>query len=359
MKTKYKYTNLKNLYIFFIIQSLIIFFFSTTKVEGKAFKIDNIEISKPFAMNFNKNQVIDEGFKKAFEELIFLIVNSFDQKKIKKVKLNEIKGMIETFSIREERFINETYYVNLGVSFNRKKIFKYLESKNVFPSIPLKKKILFIPIIIDEERRELLVFSKNKIFEEWNNVSESFHLIDYILPTEDLEDMSLLKQKFELIEQYDFEEIINKYDLDDYIITLVFKSEKEIRVLSRVSLKKNVILNNQSFSNMDLNNSEQIEIMIQDLKVIYEDYWKSINQVNTSIKLPINLKVSSLNNSKILKFEKILSETDFIYNYHITKFDRDFTYYQVIFNGTPDNFLKTMKKNDFNFNTQNSIWALK
>ena len=171
--------------------------------------------------------------------------------------------------------------------------------------------------------------------------------------------MSLLKQKFELIEQYDFEEIINKYDLDDYIITLVFKSEKEIRVLSRVSLKKNVILNNQSFSNMDLNNSEQIEIMIQDLKVIYEDYWKSINQVNTSIKLPINLKVSSLNNSKILKFEKILSEIDFIYNYHITKFDRDFTYYQVIFNGTPDNFLKTMKKNNFNFNTQNSIWSLK
>ena len=59
--------------------------------------------------------------KKAYQNLIKLILNSSDQKKIKKIKLNEIKGMIESFSIKEEKFINEIYYVNLGVSFNRKK----------------------------------------------------------------------------------------------------------------------------------------------------------------------------------------------------------------------------------------------
>ena len=48
--------------------------------------------------------------------------------------------MIESFSIKEEKFINEIYYVNLGVSFNRKKIFNFLERNNIFPSIPLKKK---------------------------------------------------------------------------------------------------------------------------------------------------------------------------------------------------------------------------
>ena len=31
--------------------------------------------------------------------------------------------MIETFSIKEEKFINKTYNLNLGVSFNKKKIF--------------------------------------------------------------------------------------------------------------------------------------------------------------------------------------------------------------------------------------------
>ena len=65
--------------------------------------------------------VIDEGFKKAFSKLISLILNSSDQDKINQIKLNEIKGMVETFSIKEEKFIDEIYYMNLGVSFNKKK----------------------------------------------------------------------------------------------------------------------------------------------------------------------------------------------------------------------------------------------
>ena len=114
---------LKFLYNFLFVLSLIIFFFSTTKVFGKSFNIDNIEISKPFEINFDKNEVIDKGFKEAFFELVSLIVNSSDTKKINQVKLNEIKGMVESFSIKEEKFINEIYYVNLGVSFNKKKSF--------------------------------------------------------------------------------------------------------------------------------------------------------------------------------------------------------------------------------------------
>ena len=145
----YKKIHLKFLYIFFLYLSLLIFFFSTDKLKAKSFEINNIEISKPFEMKFDKNKVIDEGFKKAFFELILLTVNSSEQKKINNIKINEIKGMIESFSIKEEKFIDETYYVNLGVSFNKKNVFSFLEKKNIFPSIPLKKKVIFIPVIID------------------------------------------------------------------------------------------------------------------------------------------------------------------------------------------------------------------
>ena len=44
------------LYIFFTFVSLAIFFFSTAKVEAKAFDIKNIEISEPFEMGFNKKK---------------------------------------------------------------------------------------------------------------------------------------------------------------------------------------------------------------------------------------------------------------------------------------------------------------
>ncbi len=358
MIIKIKKFYLKFLYIFFIILSLNIFFFSTEKIEAKSFDIENIDISRPFEINFNKNEVIDEGFEKAFFELISLIVTSFDKKKIKKIKLNEIKGMIESFSINEEKFIDEVYYVKLGVSFNKKKIFKYLEKKNIFPSIPKKKKFLFIPVIIDESKKDLIVFENNKVFDNWNLNLENNHLIEYILPTEDLEDINKIKENYENIEQYDFKEIISKYNLDDSIIALIFKNEKEMRILSRITNGENVILKNQSYEDKSISSDLQINDLIENLKLMYEDYWKQVNQINTSIKFPLKIKVGNKKKDIILNFEKNLRDIDLIYDFYITKFDKDYTYYQVIFNGSPNIFLKIMDEKNYIFDTQNKIWSL-
>ena len=359
MKINNKIIHSKFLYIFFIFLSLNLFFFSTSNLNAKSFNINNIEISKPFEIKFDKNEVINEGFKRGFSELISLIVKSTDQRKLDNVEINKIKGMIESFTIKEEKFIDDVYYVSLGVSFNKKKIFNFLEKNNIFPSVPSRKKFLFIPIIIDENENDLLVFSNNKVFVNWNNSIKTNHLIDYILLTEDLEDINLIKSKYEIIEQYDFKEITDKYFLNDSIIALFFKRKNDVRVLSRIKIKDDIIIKNQSFSNIDINNDEQSLNIINNLKIIYEDYWKDVNQINTSIKLPLTIKASNLDNLKISNFEKILNKTDLIYNFSISKFDRDFIYYQIIFNGTPNIFLKTMGENQFFFNTQNRIWILK
>ena len=356
---KTKKNKLNILYIFFYILSLNIFFFSTNKSFAKSFDIKNIDISRPFEINFDKNQVINEGFIQAFFELISLIVSSDDIKKIDNIKLNELKGMIESFSIQEEKFINDIYYVNLGVSFNKKKIYDYLERKNIFPSMPIRKKFLFIPIIIDENKKDLLIFNNNKIFENWNKDLEKTHLIEYILPTEDLEDLNQIKKNYETIEQYNFAEVMSKYDLKDSIILLIFKNDDGLRILSRITYNKNVILKNQSFSQKNIEEEKQTKKIIKKLKIVYEDHWKKINQINTSIKLSLKIKISNKDNNIISNFEKDLSNLDLINYFIITKFDKNFTYYQVIFNGTPSVFLKIMEEKNYNFNTQNRIWSIK
>ena len=349
----------KILYIFFILLSLNIFFFSTDKIFAKSFVIENIDISRPFEMNFDKNQVINEGFESAFFELISLIVSSSDRNKINNVQLNELKGMIESFSIQEEKFINEIYYVNLGVSFNKKKIYKYLEERNIFPSVPNKKKFLFIPIIIDENKKDLLIFDKNEIFKNWNINSEKTHLIEYLLPTEDLEDLNQIKKNYEIIEQYDFKEVISKYNLNDSIVSLIFKDKVGLRVMSRITYNNNLVIKNESFPSKDLNDKQQVNKLIKELKLVYEDHWKKINQINTSIKLLLNIKISNKNSEILFDFEKNLNDLDLINYFFITKFDKDYTYYRVIFNGTPSTFLKTMEEKNYNFNTQNKIWSLR
>ena len=349
----------KSLYIFFSILAVTIFFFSTTKVEAKAFEINNIEISKPFENNFDKKEIINIGFRDAFFELMSSILNSSDLKKIDQIKLNEIKGMIESFSIKEEKFINQIYYVNLGVSFNKKKIFKYLENENIFPSIPTKVSFLFIPILIDEEINDLVIFSKNPIFDNWNENTKKYFLIEYILPTEDLEDLNLIKKEYGLLENYDFKEITDKYFLENSIIALVFKNEKGVRVLSKINIKKDIFIENKLYLDLNLEDKKQLLVFINDQKKIYEDTWKEYNQINTSIKLQLTIRINNNDQFRLSKFEKILKEMDLVYDFSIKRFNKDHTFYEIIFNGAPKNFIDTMSLKKYDFDTQKKIWVLK
>ena len=99
--------------------------------------------------------------------------------------------------------------------------------------------------------------------------------------------------------------------------------------------------------------------MVSKLKIIYEDNWKNSNQINTSIKLLLNIKVENKNNIKISDFEKVLNQTDLIYDFDITKFDKNYILYRITFNGTPNIFLKSMRENNYEFDTQNKVWVLK
>ena len=150
------------LYIFFLALALSLSFFSTSK--AKEFFIDEIEIQEKLENNFNKEKLINKGFIKAYEELMSKLVQSGNMFKTKNIKLNEIKSMVETFTIKEEKFINKTYSLNLGVSFNKKKVFNFLESKNIFPTEIKEEKFLFIPILLDQVNNDVLVYSNNKIY---------------------------------------------------------------------------------------------------------------------------------------------------------------------------------------------------
>ena len=94
-----KFYKLLNVYIYFILFSLLIVFFSTTYSNANEFKVSEIEISSPFELNFKKNSVIDKGFQISFSDLISMITTSGDRKKIKNVPLKELKGMIDSFTI--------------------------------------------------------------------------------------------------------------------------------------------------------------------------------------------------------------------------------------------------------------------
>ena len=164
-----KLFKLQKVYIFFIPFLLFIIIFSTTFSYANTFKVSDIEISSPFELNFNKNSVIDEGFQISFLNLLSMITVSSDKDKIKNISIKELKGMIDSFTISNERFINNEYFAKLETTFNKKKILRFLERKNVFPSMPLRNKVLLVPILINIETDNVYLFNNNIFYEKWND----------------------------------------------------------------------------------------------------------------------------------------------------------------------------------------------
>ena len=353
-----KLIKLRNLYNLFLFLALLNIFFSTENSVAKTFSIKEIEISSPFNASFDKNKIINRGFVEAYEELIFTIVQSKDQKKLQNSSTKEVKSLVETFSIVQESFIDEIYNLTLNVEFNKKSFFELLEKKNVFPSSIIQKDLIFFPIEVDEEKNEIFLFSESQLFKNWNFKKEKHHQLNYILPNEDIDDYNLIKKNINNLEDFDFREISKKYNFEDFIIMIVFKNNQEIRVLNQIVFNKNQNLKNFKFKNINLENLEDLKKFIDKQKTVFEDYWKLKNIINTSIKLDLTISVDNSNIIKIDQFEETLSSIELVNKFNIFKFDNKKNIYKVIFNGTRDQFLNVMKDYDYFFEIKNKIWVL-
>ena len=354
-----KLLKLQRVYIFFISSVLSIIIFSTSILYANNFKVSDIEISSPFELNFKKNIVIDNGFKTSFINLLSMITTSGHRNKIGNVSIKELKSMIESFTISEEKFINNEYFAKLETTFNKKKVLKFLEKKNVFPSIPIRNQVLLVPILVDTETENIYLFNNNIFYKKWNNISNNYQLLEYLLPSEDLEDLNKIQKMSSSIETYDFISLVKKYDIKDYIISIIYKNKNNLKILSKINLNSSFKINNQNYLNVNLENEKEFNKILEKLKDVYEDEWKKNNEINTSIKLPLTLLIDSKKYKKILKLEKTLDSIDLISNFYITKFDSQSTEYKIIYNGSPRTFLNDMSNRNFDLSMEDNIWTIK
>ncbi|MDA9104442.1 hypothetical protein N9J79_01770 [Candidatus Pelagibacter ubique] len=354
-----KFYKLLNVYISFILFSLLIVFFSTTYSNANAFRVSKIEISSPFELNFEKNNVIDKGFHTSFSDLISMITTSGDRKKIKNVSIKEIKGMIDSFTISDEKFINNEYFANLETTFNKKKILKFLENKNIFPSIPQRNKVLLFPILIETKNNNIYLFNNNIFYDKWNEQKNSYDLLDYLLPSEDIEDLIELQKISKDIETYDFSNLINKYDIKDNIILIIYKESNRIRTLSKINLNNSLKIQNKNYPKLDVLNNNDFSNIVENLKQLYEDQWKKNNEINTSIKLPLTISINSKKTKKIIELEQVLYSLDLVSDFSILNFNSEIIQYKITYNGTPNIFLNDMKEKNLELEIKNNMWILK
>ena len=346
------------LYIFFLVLIIIFSEFSTNFAKAKNFVINDIEIQEEYDLNFDKIKVVDRAFKKAFEILISKILQSENKSILRSINLNQIKSFVESFSIREEKFVDNNYQAKINVDFNKKDLVNYLNSKGVITSSINSLDVVILPILIDLKKNQIFSYSNNPFFLNWNLNNEKYHQINYVLPNEDIEDFSIIRKNVSDIENYNFNEIFNKYNVKNRILLVLLKQDNLIKVFSKLNLENSEMYINKELKNLNFKDLDQINKAILDLKDDYENKWKSLNKINTSIILPIRLSIDSNNFTLSNNLENYLNEVDLISNYKIENFNSKQIIYKIIFNSTPDKFLKIMQNARFKIDTSKDVWKL-
>ena len=120
-----------------------------------------------------------------------------------------------------------------------------------------------------------------------------------------------------------------------------------------------VQISNQSYTKVDISDDLQLLNIIEKTKIFFEDIWKQNNQINTSIKLPINISINSKKVKQIQLIENYLAQLDLVSNFYVTSFNNNNTIYKIIFNGNPNQFLTLMKEKDIDIDTNQEIWKVR
>ena len=260
-KKKFSY-----LYIFFIFLTLNFTEFSTNIAYAKTFVVSKIEVEEKYNLNFNKQKVIDKGFKKAFQDISQMILEGKDLDKIKNTPIDDIKKLIENFSILDEKFINQKYKSIMEVEFNKKKLIKFLDYKEITLSLPKKIDVFLIPVLIDLETNNFNYLNENIFVKNWESIEKNYFQINYVLPNEDVEDFLSIKNNLQNIENYNFKKILKKYYSKNFIIMIIFKNKNRIKFYSKINFEDNFEILSKNFINKNLENQTDLNSIILYIK---------------------------------------------------------------------------------------------
>ena len=350
---------INSLYFFFLLLILIFIKFSTIKVFADNYTVKNITIKEQYDISFNKDKVINKGFDEAFKTLIYKIVENKDKNLFKDIPKNKISSLIDNFSITNEKFVNNNYEVDFEVKFDKKKLLSFIRSKNVISSVPKNTEVLFVPILIDTQTNEIKYFNQNYFYNNWNNINEKFFLLNYNLPDENIENFQFFQKIKNNLENNDLSEITDRYNFKNIFVAIFYKNKSNLKIFSKISfsnLNFNFNINENIF---DYDDKEAIDRIILNLKNLYEDKWKLINKINTSITIPIKISVKNSNFIITDKIENLLNKSDFVYDYEIEKINNEEIVYRIIYNSNPSKFVNNLKTNGININSSTDIWTIK
>jgi len=354
---KYLIVSLREYIFIFLTATIFIFtLFTKSFAEENIFTINNVIVKGTIDLNFSRNKYLNKAFANSFEILMSKILLTRDFTKISNTKLNQIKNLISSFQIVEESYRKNEYKANIKVYYNDIKVKKFLGQKNISFSQTENITAIFFPVLFIDN--EIQNFNENFFYKQWTQVEIKNELINFILPLEDLEDISTIMEMKNKIEELDVDVLVNKYDIKNYVFALIDYQDKKLNIHLKTNFNNNKINKNFLYEVENINDELILNSILKDLKFKITELWKEENLINFLMPLSIRLQYQHLNLKELDKLRNIFRKISIIENYTLEEFNINNSFFKLYYYGNPKRLKAELLKFGYKLKSDQGYWEI-
>ena len=343
-------------YVFIFFATLPFLFFSKSFAEENIFTINDVPVKGEIDLNFSREKYINKAFLDSFDILMSKILLSSDLGKVKNIKLKKIKNLIQSFQILEEKYSKGEYSAVFRIFYNDQNVKKFLGKKNISFSEPKYISAIFFPVFfIDGEMQN---FNENFFYNNWTKIKIKNELINFILPLDDLEDIQEIKKMKNEIEELDVVTLVNKYDVKNYVFTLMDYQDLKLNIHVKTNFNNNKISKNFLYEVENINDNKVLNSILTDLKIKITDLWKEESLINLSRPLSIRLQYQHKNLKDLDKLRNIFYKIGIINSYTLEEFNINNSFFKIYYYGNPKKLRSELLNFGYHLKNDQGNWRL-
>ncbi|GIR46950.1 MAG: hypothetical protein CM15mP56_5260 [Alphaproteobacteria bacterium] len=318
MKT-FNIIKFENIFLIFLIYFFIKISFGTNQAVVK-----NIYIELELKENVDHRTIaIETSYKIALSRYLKWITLKETSDIINLVDLLEARDYVSGYSIENEKYKREKYSALITVTFEKNKLEKFLESKNIEFFSKKGPKTLIIPII-NFEQRLILWDDPNPWFDVWLRRPLDSNLNLFTLPTGEADDLiTLSAQDAVNLKYFKIKKLANKYEAEQAYVLLVnvesYNEKFNLSVEVYNGLTQDFIFSSD-IENIEIYNFDyNLNVLADTFADYFDDLWvkENLDNINSETKVLaeisykkynewIKIKNFLINNEKILKYNILI-----------------------------------------------------
>ena len=213
----------------------------------------------------------------------------------------------------------------------------------------------WLPLFVDEEIQD---FYENFFYKHWTTIEIKNELINFILPLEDLDDISKVKEMKNRIEELNIDDFVNKYNIENYVFALMHHQNTQLNIYVKTNFNNNKTSKNITYELSDIKNELKLNDILKDLKAQITDIWKKENVIDLSSSLLIRIKFQHTNLQDLDKLKNIFYKISIIDNYFLEEFNINNSFFKIYYYGDPKKLKSKLSKFGYHLDNVQGFWQL-